>query len=237
MLSKPKTERCIVTAVCSYLILVTTYQVCFARNLSSRLINKQAPELEVAQWVKGNPVALEKLKGNVVLLDFPAAPNTPSPDNFPDLIRLHKKYAGDGLAIIAIHDSSIDKESIIKEDSNTINLSDIPFRVAIDSPATESSETEFHGKGKTIAAYGVTNFPTYFLIDPDGKVQSFGTEVQEQSITLLLYGHTRIPKNEPASPDEALSKARKEFMAIAIGAGLIILVGAFVVIRRRLGTF
>ncbi len=236
MLSKPKTQRCIVAAVCSYLILVTTSQVCFARNISSRLINKPAPKLEVSEWVKGEPATLQILKGKVVLLDFPAAPNTPSPDNFPDLIQLHKKYAGDGLVIIAIHDSSVDKESIIKEDSNTINLSDIPFRVAIDSPVT-GTETETKGQGKTITAYGVTNFPTYFLIDPDGKVQSYGTKVTEQSITLLLYGHTRKPKDEPASPDQALSKARKEFMTIAIAAGLLILVGAFVVIKRRLGNF
>ncbi len=236
MLSKPKTQRCTVAAVCSYLILVTTSQVCFARDPSSRLINKQAPKLEVSEWIKGKPATLQILKGKVVLLYFPAAPNTPSADNFPDLIQLHKKYARDGLVIIAIHDSSVDKESMIKEDSNTINLSDIPFRVAIDSPVTGSG-IEMKGKGKTITAYGVTNFPTYFLIDPDGKVQSFGTKVQEQSITLLLYGHTRKPKKEPASPDQALSKARKEFMTIAIGAALIILVGAFIVIRRRLGTF
>ncbi len=236
MLSKPKRQRRIVAAVCSYLILVTTSQVCFARNISSRLINKQAPKLEVSEWVKGEPATLQILKGKVVLLDFPAAPNTPSPDNFPDLIQLHKKYAGDGLVIIAIHDSSVDKESIIKEDSNTINLSDIPFRVAIDSPVT-GTETEMKGQGKTITAYGVTNFPTYFLIDPDGKVQSYGTKVTEQSITLLLYGHTRKPKDEPASPDQALSKARKEFMTIAIAAGLLILVGAFIVIKRRLGNF
>jgi hypothetical protein len=210
--------------------------MCFARNLSSRLINKQAPKLEVSEWVTGEPATLDNLKGKVVLLDFPAAPNTPSPDNFPDLIRFHKKYAGDGLVIIAIHDPSVDKESLIKEDSNTINLSDIPFRVAIDSPVTET-EAETKGNGKTITAYGATNFPTYFLIDPDGKVQSFGTKVMEQSINLLLYGQTSNPDNETTSPDQALSKARKEFMAIAIGAGLLILVGAFIVIKRRLGTF
>jgi glutathione peroxidase-family protein len=236
MLSKPKRQRCIVTAVCSYLILLTTFQVCFARSISSRLINKPAPKLEVSEWITGEPASLDKLKGKVVLLDFPAAPNTVSPDNFPDLIRFHKKYAGDGLEIIAIHDSSVDKESMTKEDSNTINLSDIPFRVAIDSPVT-GTEAETKGNGKTITAYCVTNFPTYFLIDPDGKVQSFGTKVQEQSITLLLYGHTRIPEDEPASPDETLSKARKEFMTIAIGAGLLILVGAFIVVKRRLGNF
>jgi hypothetical protein len=210
--------------------------VCFARNLSNQLINKQAPKLEVSEWIKGKPATLEKLKGKVVLLDFPAAPNTPSPDNFPDLIRFHKKYASDGLAIIAIHDSSVDKESMIKEDSNTINLSDIPFRITIDSPVTGKG-AEMKGKGKTITAYGVTKFPTQVLIGPDGKVQSFGAEFLEQRINLLLYGHEKNLKNEPASQDETLTKARKELMAIAIGAIVLILVGAFVVIRRRLGTF
>jgi len=230
MPTKPKSERRIVAAVCSYLILVTTSQVCFARAQSNPLINKQAPKLDVAEWVKGNPVTLDKLKGKVVLLYFWAQGDTASVEKFPALIRFHKKYARDGLVIIA----SLHKESLLVQSSDTINLSDIRFRVAIDSPVTG----QMQGKGKTIAAYGVTKFPTQVLIGKDGKIQSFGEELLEKRINLLLYGHTKNLNTEPPpSQDETLNKARKEFMTIAIGAGLFILVGAFVVIKRRLGSF
>jgi peroxiredoxin len=234
MQAKPKSKKCIVAAICSYLILVTTSQVCFAGAQSNPLINKEAPKLEVAEWIKGNPVTLEKLKEKVVLLYFWSAGNTASLEKFPALIRFHRKYARDGLVIIAIHDSSLDKESVIEQSGKTINLSDINFRMAIDSPATG----QMKGKGKTIAAYGVTTFPTHVLIGKDDKIQSFGEQLLDKRINLLLYGHTRnISTEPPPSQDQTLSKARKEFMAIAIGAGLLILIGAFVVVKRRLGNF
>jgi len=233
-----KSKRCTIAAVCTCLVLVTLSQVCLAGAQSNPLINKQAPELEVTEWVKGNATTLEKLKGKIVLLYFWAAANTTSTENFPALIRFHRKYARDGLVIIAIHDSSLDKETMIEQSGKTINLSDIGFKMAIDSPVTESSETEYQGKGKTIASYGLTKLPTHVLIGKDGKIQSFGEDLLEKRINLLLYGHTRnINTEPPPSQDETLSKARKEFMAVAIGAMVLILVGAFVVIKRRLGNF
>ena len=237
MLTKPKSKKCIVASVYPYLILFAISQVCLAGAQNKLLIGKEPPKLAVAEWVKGNPVTLEKLKGKVILLYFWAAADTASTENFPALVRFHRKYARDGLVIIAIHDSSLDKESLIKESSKTINLSDIGFRVAIDSPAAESSDTQVKSKGKTIDAYGVTKLPAQALIGPDGKVQSYGVELPEQRINLLLYGHTRNLNTEPASPDEALSRARKELMTIVIGAMVLILVGAFVVIKRRFGSF
>jgi peroxiredoxin len=245
MQTKPKSKRCIVAAVCSYLILATTPQVFPAgagqkesgtgqqeQPQSNPLVNKEAPKLEVAEWVKGNAVTLEKLKGKIVLLYFWAAPNTASLEKFPALLRFHKKYARDGLVIIAIHDSSLDREAVIEQSGKTINLSDIGFRMAIDSPVTE----QIQNKGKTIATYGVTTFPAHVLIGKDGKIQSFGEDLLEKRINLLLYGHTRNINTEPPPlQDDVLSKARKEFMTIAIGAMVLILVGAFVVIKRRLG--
>jgi peroxiredoxin len=234
MQTKPKSKTCFVAAICSYLILATTPQVCPAGAQSNPLINKEAPKLEVAEWVKGNVVTLDKLKEKVILLYFWAAADTASLDKFPALLQFHRKYARDGLVIIAIHDSSIDKESLLKESSKTINLSDIDFRMAIDSPVTG----QIQGQGKTIAAYGVTTFPAHVLIGKDGKIQSFGEDLLEKRINLLLYGHTRNINTEPPPlQDDALSKARKEFITIAIGAMVLILVGAFVVVKRRLGNF
>jgi thiol-disulfide isomerase/thioredoxin len=235
MLNNRKIIVRIIIASCFCALLAG--QACFARAQNELLINKEAPKLAVAEWVKGKPATLEKLKGKVVLLYFWSAWDTPSLEKFPELIRFHKKYARDGLAIIVIHDSSLDKKALIEQSGIIINLSNIGFRVAIDSPVTGPSDTQMKGKGKTVAAYGVTTFPAQALIGPDGKVQSFGVELPEKRINLLLYGHTKNLNAEPASPDEALSRARKEFMTIAIGAMVLILVGAFVVIRRRLGNF
>ena len=233
-----KSKRCTVAAVCTCLFLVTTYQVCLAGAQSNPLINKEAPELEVSQWVKGNATTLEKLKGKIVLLYFWAASNTASTENFPALIRFHRKYARDGLVIIAIRNTSLDKIAPIEKSSNIINPSDIPFRMAIDRVIVSPLSSSSIGRAQTVAAYGLTKFPAHVLIGKDGRIQSFGEQLLEKRINLLLYGHTRNLNTEPPpSQDDTLSKARKEFMTIAIGAMVLILIGAFVVIKRRFGSF
>jgi len=201
------------------------------------LFGKKAPELKVAEWVKGKPTTLEALKGKVVLLDFWGLWCGPCRERFPKLIELHKKYSRDGLVIIAIHDSSIDKASLIEQGQKAVNLSDVRFRVAIDSPISEPPGTQAcgAGKGKTIEAYGVNRFPTHVLIAPDGKIHSFGEGNLERHINLLLYGHTKNLNRELSFREELLFAARKEFLLAGICIGAFLLVGIYCTIRWRSG--
>lgn len=199
------------------------------------LIGKKPPKLEVAEWIKGEATTLEALKGRVVLLDFWGLWCPPCRKKFPELERFHKKYARDGLVIISIHDSSLEKESLIKQGQRAINLSDVRFRVAIDSPTSEPSGTQVQGagKGKTIEAYGVSRFPTTVLVAPDGKVHSFGGGDLEASINVLLYGHTKNLNRELSFQQELLLLARKEFLLAGIGIAGLLLVGIYCALRSR----
>ena len=93
----------------------------------------------------------------------------------PTLIKLHERFKGKGLTIIAVHNDTADS---IEDMENKIaqfrdeqwNGQDLPFLIALDG----GGETRIKGinstKGATTAAYGITGFPTNVLIGPDGKV-------------------------------------------------------------------
>ena len=184
-------------------------------------VGKPATELHVAEWVKGEPVTLAELKGKVVLLDFWGLWCSPCRKAMPKLAELHEKYARDGLVIIALHDASLSKAALLDEKQQSLDLSDIPFRVAIDTlPPQESGQTELRGKGKTIEAYGVTSFPTLLLIDKDGGVQT--GRANEEQLYLLLYGRS-MPK--PTFVGRMIAAHRGLFVKVGVATGLILLLG------------
>jgi len=104
----------------------------------------------------------------------------------PQLVHLHRKYASNGLVIIAVHDASVSKQTLLSSEQELLDLSTIPFRMAVDSAPDKPKVTELTGKGKTIEAYGVTSFPTLILIDKDGQVVT--TNPAEEDIVALGVG-------------------------------------------------
>ncbi len=133
-----------------------------------KAVGRPAPELQVAEWVKGQPVTLAELKGKVVLLDFWGLWCGPCRQAWPRLAELHKKYARAGLVVIAVHDASESKASLLEKAQPLINLAHVPFRVAIDAAPQGGPQATLRGGGMTIGAYGVTVFPTSFLINRNG---------------------------------------------------------------------
>ena len=196
------------------------------------LIGKEEPSLKVAEWVKGEDTLLESLKGKTVLLDFWGLWCPPCLRMFTKLKILHERYSHDGLRIIAIHDSSLDKKSFLYQGQKVFNLSDVPFRIALDSPIEEVSSTDMVGsvrEGRTIETYGVTRFPTFVLIKKDGKIDWIGGEKVEERINLLLYGHTKILKKS----EKLRSAVKKEVILIITLIGGLALVGFYSLLRRR----
>ncbi|MGH3563798.1 MAG: TlpA family protein disulfide reductase, partial [Mycobacterium sp.] len=66
------------------------------------LLGQPAPEIEVADWVLGQPTTLAEQRGRVVLLEFWASWCRPCLAMFPVLRDLHSRHAERGLTIIAL---------------------------------------------------------------------------------------------------------------------------------------
>jgi cytochrome c biogenesis protein CcmG/thiol:disulfide interchange protein DsbE len=88
-----------------------------------------------------------------VLVDFWASWCVPCRASFPWMSELHRRYAPDGLVIVAV---DLDRDRALAD--RFLELHPAPFTVAFD-PA-----------GRTAEAYGVKGMPSSFLVARDGTI-------------------------------------------------------------------
>jgi hypothetical protein len=90
--------------------------------------------------------------------------------------RAHRKFAGRPLAIVAIHDQSVQSRAAYDAKISMVRQrlwdgSDLPFRVLLDRPDPNKPDDDSpEGHGTTIKRYGITGFPCLFVIGPDGTL-------------------------------------------------------------------
>jgi len=96
----------------------------------------------------------DNLKGKVVLLDFWASWCPPCRRSFPAMQELHKRYGGQGLAVVAV---SVDEKREAME--RFLKSMDASFATVRDADQ------------KLVVAVDVATMPTSFVIDRRGKVR------------------------------------------------------------------
>src|SRR5512132_1796853 len=101
----------------------------------------------------GETVALDKLRGRIVYVDFWASWCGPCRQSFPWMNEMQAKYGGRGLAIVAIN---VDKKRADAE--RFLQQTPAAFTIVFDEP------------GATPGAYAVKGMPSSYLIDAQGKV-------------------------------------------------------------------
>ena len=116
----------------------------------------------------GDMVALERLRGRVVYVDFWASWCGPCRRSFPWMNAMQRKYGAQALAIVAIN---VDK----KRDDATRFLSEMPaeFTVVYDAP------------GAVPAAYAVKGMPSSYVIDQNGNVSAIELGFRDESPATL----------------------------------------------------
>jgi cytochrome c biogenesis protein CcmG/thiol:disulfide interchange protein DsbE len=144
--------------VCS--VLISTLAVAVG-------VGERAPPFELPT-AAGETVALERLRGKVVYVDFWASWCGPCRRSFPWMNAMHRKYGAQGLTIVAIN---VDK----KRDDATRFLSEMPaeFTVVYDAP------------GVVPAAYAVKGMPSSYVIDQSGNVSAVEQGFRDESPTTL----------------------------------------------------
>jgi thiol-disulfide isomerase/thioredoxin len=115
-------------------------------------VGEPAPAFALAT-PQGETVALERLRGQVVYVDFWASWCGPCKRSFPWMNDLAARYGRDGFTIVAVN---VDKKA---EDAQRF-LAAMParFTVVYDAP------------GATPAAYAVKGMPSSYLVDRSGRV-------------------------------------------------------------------
>jgi thiol-disulfide isomerase/thioredoxin len=151
------------------------------RATQMALIGELVPALTVKTWINAGPVALEELRGRVILLEFWATWCKPCQEMFPKLKKLHERTGPRGLEIIALTRhymayggtaESMQEELQFMRAMVTEHGLSFPVGVAPD----ERMQT----------TYGANGLPTCVLIDRNGIVRYAGPGVEDRGFDTTL---------------------------------------------------
>jgi thiol-disulfide isomerase/thioredoxin len=131
-----------------------------------------APEFSL-DTLQGERIALEDLRGRVVVLDFWATWCPPCVAATPGLVRLHKKYASEPVTILGL---SGDRNEEAWKSYVTKNRMDWPQ--ALDA-------------GRVAALFKVRSIPTYIVLDHEGTVRATKAGYNRSSTDGWLDGEIR----------------------------------------------
>ncbi|HBY58413.1 MAG TPA: hypothetical protein DEH78_01240 [Solibacterales bacterium] len=125
-----------------------------ANRIRKQLAGQPAPELE-AMDIRGRPFRLSDHKGKVVLLDFWTTWCPPCRTDGPSLNKLYRKHGGKGLEVVGI---SVSEDRSVVESFLTEHRYEFPVVLTTENPMARP--------------YQVATFPTYVVIDREGRVVS-----------------------------------------------------------------
>jgi thiol-disulfide isomerase/thioredoxin len=147
------------------------------------LLDREAPEIEVADWMLGEATSLAALRGKVVLLEFWATWCRPCLELMPSLGLLHQQYAERGLEIVALTryeqaPSDADPAEARARERDLVRTviagRGLAFRVGIAPDARVQQR------------YGATGVPTLALIDRAGRVRLCGSGGDEAALEAAI---------------------------------------------------
>jgi thiol-disulfide isomerase/thioredoxin len=131
-----------------------------ARLSSISLFGKPAPELDAAHWLNTNNSvrSLADFRGKYVLLQFWTTWCGPCHADMPGVKLLDKLYRDKGLVVIGVHDNSMPLSAIEADVAKEM----LEYPIAVDHPDGRIM--------KRYKEHGISGFPSYLLIGPDGTV-------------------------------------------------------------------
>ena len=140
---------------------------------------RPAPEILNEIWLNSEPLRLADLRGKVVMVEFWTFGCWNCRNIEPYVKAWHKKYASQGLVVIAIHSPEFQYEHDVNRVKEYIRDNKLPYAVPIDN--------EFSTWRKFENRY----WPTLYLIDKRGNIQYIkigegAYERTEQEIRRLL---------------------------------------------------
>jgi len=126
-------------------------------------IGDPAPEIHVAEWVKGEPIRRLET-GNVYVVEFWATWCVPCRDSIPHLTKLQEQYKDDDVHIVGVSAEDAGLQAIEPYVENMGEQMD--YRVAYDD--------ERRTYNAYFRASGQSGIPTAFIVDRDKRVAWIG---------------------------------------------------------------
>ena len=136
-----------------------------APSKSVLAVGAAAPDF-LLSTAKGENVHLSDYKGKTILLEFFATWCPHCQAEAQHLIRLYESLPHDSFAFVSVNADSEDPASLYAFES----FFHVPWPALLDPGTPAGTYKQAGGAGPTTRAYGVALYPTFFIIDPKGKV-------------------------------------------------------------------
>lgn len=172
-----------------------------------------APEFTgISNWLNSEPLAMEALRGKVVLVDFWTYSCINCIRTFPFTAAWHEKYKDQGFVLVGVHTPEFEFEKVTANVQTALKRHNILYPVAQDN--------DFG----TWRAYNNRYWPAHYLIDKEGNVRyyHFGEgkyEETENAIKFLLGLPGPVSASGQKTPGPVLTPeiyfgtARLEYLA------------------------
>lgn len=118
-----------------------------------------APEFARGNWIKSDPLTLEKLRGRVVLVEFWTFGCDNCRNTLPSVKDWDTRYRDRGLTIVGVHTPETDSEYILDNVRKEVSALGIKYPIVTDNDY------------KTWKAYGVEAWPTILVLDKQGRIR------------------------------------------------------------------
>ena len=174
-------------------------------------VGDTAPEFSgITQWLSSDPLTMEGLRGQVVLIDFWTYTCINCIRTLPYLIEWNEKYADKGLTIVGVHAPEFEFEKV------TENVIEASAELGVVWPVAQDNDF------RTWRSYNNRFWPAKYLIDANGLVRyrHFGEgaydETEEQIRNLLteagvdVAGVAANPDTGPAFDPRAQGTSRAD---------------------------
>ena len=161
-------------------------------SLSAAELGDPAPELDIAKWVKGEPVKVSGGDKNIYVVEFWATWCPPCRTSIPHLTEIQKRFKDQNVTIIGVTN---EKEPVVKPFVDDLG-DKMDYRVAIDGGAT--------GKGY-MKAFGVNGIPHAFIVQ-EKKIIWHGHPMAglDKTLEQIVSGKYDIAKENAKLKAEAL---------------------------------
>jgi thiol-disulfide isomerase/thioredoxin len=171
-------------------------------SLAADELGDSAPELSVAEWVKGGPVSIAEGKGkNIYVVEFWATWCPPCRASIPHLTEMQEKFRDKGVVFVGV----------TAEDSETVRPfvekmgEKMKYAVAIDDGRKTNDGY--------MKAFGVRGIPHAFVVDKEGLIvwrghPTSGLDQVVEQVVAGTYDHERIVR---------LNKLLSEYVTLAKG--------------------
>lgn len=121
--------------------------------------SSSAPEFATGAWINSDPLTHKGLRGRVVLVDFWTFACYNCRNTLPYVKEWDARYREKGLTIIGVHTPELDQERVLE------NVKRETAALGIRYPVVTDNDYE------TWRAYGVEAWPTFFLVDKQGRIR------------------------------------------------------------------